>query len=186
MNVVIRSGHRSLVATLLFLSACSGSGGYRELSDPVTVDDFEPLPAAITKGNARLVIRRCLQIHRRSSATLDSEFGYAFGEGGFVQLYHLRTLDRADERTARVYVGYAAIASVGAEPHYNLMRLREEFRVTLKGAFRKWESHVRSFQAEPDLGAEVGKLDVDSLILTLDDAVVSNRLVQALAILSAR
>lgn len=177
---------RVWVGICLGLGSCSGGALYRDFAEPLTVDDFEPLPTQVTKDNARLVVRKCLQAHRRTSATPDSEYGYAFLEGGFVQLYHVRSLDREEERTARIYMDYGTLEAAVAEPHYNLTRLRDEFRVTLQGMFRKWESHVRSFRAQPNLGAEPSTVPMASLVLVLDDPVVAKRLTEALAILSAR
>ncbi len=182
---MILSRHRLLGTACLLLAGCAGGGGYKDLSDPLTVEDHEPIPDRVTKENARIVARRCLQAHRRSSATLDSEYAYAFGEGGFVQLHHFRTLDRSEERAERVYVPCGAIASVGAEPFFNLSRLREDFRVTLRGTFKKWGGRVRTFREFPELGTESRTVAVESLVLILDDAVVTSRLVQALTVLSS-
>lgn len=177
---------RILVGLCLCLEACSGGSIYRDLSEPVTVDDYEPLPGQVTKQNARLVVRKCLQGHRRSSATLDVEYGYAFRDAGFVQLYHVRTIDREEEHTSRTYVNFDALSGASVEPFYNLMRLRQEFRVVLSGRFRKWESAVRSFRPQPGLDAEPSAVELNSLVLMLDDPVAAKRLTEALTVLSSR
>ena len=175
-----------LMGTVLSLGACSGGTIYRDLSEPVTVEDFQPLPDKVTRENARLVIRRCLQAHRRSSATPDEEFGYAFRDAGFVQLQHVRTPNLEEEHTARTYVDYGALSGMSVEPFFSLMRLRQEFRVVLIGKFRRWESPVRSFRPQPDLDAEASPVGVNSLILDLNDPVEASRLTEALTLVSAR
>jgi hypothetical protein len=178
--------NRILVGLCHCLEACSGGVIYRDLAEPVTVDDYEPLPSQVTKQNARLVVRKCLQGHRRSSATLDAEYGYAFRDAGFVQLYHFRTLDREQERISRSYVDFGALSGASVEPSYNLMRLKQEFRVVLCGRFRKWESAIRSFLPQPDLDIEPSAVELNSLILMLDDPVVAKRLTEALTVFSSR
>ncbi|HXX92030.1 MAG TPA: hypothetical protein VEN81_00260 [Planctomycetota bacterium] len=177
---------RLLGAATLLLAACSEGGGYRELGEPITLDDGLPLPAPVTRENARLVVRRCLQAHRQSSSTPEADTSYAFSESGFVQLIHARTLDRSEERVSRIYVAFAAIRSVKAESMFNVTRLRTEYRVVLEGTFRRWEAPVRAFRTLPELGQEPAKAEVPSLILTFDEAPTAKRLSEALSLLATR
>lgn len=186
---MISTRFRTLALTCILpalFAACSGGGIYRDLADPIALDDYEAVPAQVTRENARLVVRRCLQAHRRSSATPESECGYAFREAGFVQLCHFRPLDREQERASRTYIDYRALSDAKAEPRYNFNRLKEEFRVTLRGTFRKWESHVRAFRVQPDLDSEEDAVAVGCLVLSFDDPAAANRLVQAVNVLASR
>ena len=167
----------------LALGSCIGTPLYRDLSAPLTVEDFEPIPAPVTPENAMLVVRRCLQIHRRSASTAEEEWGYAFVPSGFVQLFHARPPEREEERAARIYVEYRDIQEVQAEPHYSLIRLREEFHVTLRGKFRRWDEHLRTFRAQPDLGAEASTAPAPWVRIVFDDAVAAHRLREALQLL---
>jgi hypothetical protein len=169
----------------VLLASCTGASLYRDFSEPLTVEDFEPLPNHVTPENARAVVRRCLQAHRQSAATPDTEWGYAFRPEGFVQLCHERPENREEERAIRTYVDYHALQVSPAVPQYNLRMLKEEFAVTLRGPMRRWQTHVRAFEEQPNLGAESATMPVHALTLVLDDPVAAHRLSDALQLLGA-
>jgi hypothetical protein len=174
------------LGALSFLASCAGEGPYRNLAEPISVEDLQPFPAEVTKGNARSVIRRGLQAHRRSNNFPDEEYGYSFGEAGFVQFYHFNPTDRVEERARRTFVDYALIRSVTTEEYFDFKRLGGRFRIALRGSFTKWESPVRVGQRQPDLGREPSKRECDVLELVLDDPAVTKKLGDALILLSGR
>jgi hypothetical protein len=173
-----------LVTACSSFTGCRGEGIYRDLGVLPTVEDFLPPSPQVTLANASVVVRRSLLTHQRSISTPVQQYGYAFRPDGFVQLCHLRPEDRVDERGIRTYVNYNSISSIRIEPYFDIPFLKDRFRLTVEGEFRRWESHIRSFQSQPDLGAEPETFVIKSLILELDDAVVVRNLHEALSLLS--
>jgi hypothetical protein len=57
-----------------FLVACSTTESYQDLAEPITVEDFLPLRDKVTLENARGVVRRGLQMHRRFNDLPDEQF----------------------------------------------------------------------------------------------------------------
>jgi hypothetical protein len=148
------------------------------------MEDYLPVPTEVTPDNALLAVRRSLQAHRRAISTPDEQTGYAFLPDGFVQLSHVRPSDRENERGARTYVDYHSISSIRVEPYFDAQFLKDRFRLTLEGNFRRWESHIREFQPQPDLGAESGTIPLKGITLFLDDATTAQVLSRALVWLS--
>jgi hypothetical protein len=171
---------------LALLSSCAEEAPYRDLAEPLSVEDLQPFPAEVTRENARSVVRRGLQAHRRSNNLPDEQYGYSFGEAGFVQLYHFNPTDRVEERAGRTYVDFSRVRSVTTEEYFDFKRLGERFRITLRGSFSKWDSPVRVGQRQPDLGREPSKRECDALLLVLDDPAVAKKLADALILLSGR
>lgn len=169
----------------LLPASCTGASSYRDFSEPLTVEDYEPLPSHVTPENARWIVRRCLQGHRQSASTPDTEWGYVFRVEGFIQLCHEHPENREEEQVIRTYVDYHALQAFPAVPQYNLRRLKQEFLVTLRGRFKRWQAHVRTYQEQPSLGGEASTVAVPSLTLVLDDPVAAHRLSEALQLLGA-
>jgi hypothetical protein len=174
------------LGVLSFLASCAGEGPYRNLAEPISVEDLQPFPPEVTKENARAVVRRGLQAHRRANNFPDEEYGYWFGKAGFVQFYHFNPTDRVEERACRTFVDFTSIRSVTTEEYFDFKRLGERFRISLRGSFTKWEAPVRVGQRQPDLGREPSKRDCDVLDLVLDDPAVAKKLADALVLLSDR
>lgn len=171
------------IVGLLALASCMAPA-WRDLSDPVSVDDRAALPAAVTPENARGVVRRCLQRHRDSATNAHHRYGYAFREGGFVQLYSLAGVDRGRELHVRTFVDFAAVDSATSETFVDNTRLRRSFRVILRGTFRRWDARPTPYVTQPEIGSEPGTSAIDSLELVLDEGVAALRLVEALTLLS--
>lgn len=172
------------LVSLGFLSSCVPPESSPDPSDPVTIEDLQPMPPEVTSGNARLVVRIGLQAHRRGNSSPDDQVGYAFRDAGFVQLVTHAPPDRAERRTSRLFVQYGSIRSVTVEPYFDLQFIKDRFRITLKGSFQKWEAPARPSEPLPGLGLEPRVMPVDVFILSLDDAVVAKRLTEALLLLS--
>jgi hypothetical protein len=179
-------GKASLPAFLLLFVSCSTTRSPGDWGEPITIEDLQPLPSDVTNENARLIVRRALQAHRHWNDYPDEAYGYVFRESGFVQIYHRTPVDRSLERVSRTYVDYASIRSAQAEPYFDFQRLKERYRVTLSGTFRRWEAPVVPSRPEPELGREPSLQPVDSLSLALEDPVMAKRLSDALLLLSAR
>ena len=167
-----------------FSTSCRGESVYRDLSEPLSMEDYLPPPSEVAPDTASLAVRRSLQEHRRSISTPDEQTGYAFRPDGFVQLYHAHPTDRENERGMRTYVDYRSISSIRLEPFFDTQFLKDRFRMILEGDFRRWESHIRAFQSQPDLGAEPETRPVKTLTLVLDDAATAQLLCRALLLLS--
>jgi hypothetical protein len=180
------NGRIVVLLTLPLLVSCSTTGSRGGLAEPITIDDLQPLPDEVTNQNARLVIRRALQAHRHGNDYPDEEYGYIFRESGFVQIYHRTPLDRAEERVSRTFVEYASVRSARGEPYFDFQRLKERYRVTLSGTFRRWEAPVIPSRPQPELGSEPSLHPVESLSLALEDPVMAKKLSDALLLLSAR
>ena len=179
-------GKASAFTLLPLLVCCQTTRSERDLAEPVSIEDLQPLPAELTAANARLVVRRVLQAHRRSNDYPDEGYGYLFRDVGFVQIHHRTPPDRAEGRVSRTFVDYASVRSAQAEPYFDFQRLKERYRVTLSGAFQKWESRSLPSRPEPELGSEPVLREVESLSLVLDDPVMAKQLCDALLLLSAR
>lgn len=176
---------RAFLSTLFIaMASCKGESIYRDLAEPLDMEDYLVLPSEVTSDNASLAVRRSLQAHRRSISTPDEQTGYAFRPHGFVQLYHAHSVDREDERGVRTYVDFNAISSIRVEPFFDVQFLKDRFRLILEGDFPRWESHIRAFGSQPDLGAELDTRTVKSVTLVLDDATIAQLLSQALLLLS--
>jgi len=182
----MRGGRILGLVAVSLLGSCSAAGSRVDPSEPVTIEDLQPLPPEVTRGNARLIVRKGLQAHRRWNALPDEQVGYLFRDVGFVQLRHETPLDRAQERISRTFVDYASISSVIGETYFDLQFVKERFRITLKGSFHRWEGPLRPFRALPEVGSEPWTVEQESLSLSLDDAVVTKRLMDALTLLSGR
>ncbi|HVR85609.1 MAG TPA: hypothetical protein VMU54_14930 [Planctomycetota bacterium] len=165
-------------------ASCRGESVYRDLAEPIVMEDYLPLSAEVTPDNAALAVRRSLQAHRRSISTPDEQTGYSFRPDGFVQLYHAHPTDRENERGVRTYVAYRSISSVRVDAFFDAQFLKDRFRLILEGDFRRWESHIRVFQPQPDLGAELETQGIKTLTLVLDDATLAQLLYRALLLLS--
>jgi hypothetical protein len=179
----LRRRHLLLVAVL---TSCSTERPYRDLADPVTLEDLLPLPSQVTMENARRVVRSGLQMHRRANDFPDGQFGYVFREEGFVQIHHQTPQDRAEERVMRTFVDFRSISSVTAEPYFDFQRIRERYRVTLKGSFRSWGAPVLASRAQPEIGQEPTSSLVKTVGLALDDPTAARQLSIALVLLSGR
>lgn len=176
--------HRPLrVIALAALAGCAG-GGWRDLSDPVTPDDLTALPARVTPGTAREVVRKALQRHAGEESGPLRSVGYAFRRHGFVQLRTERHADGRRERHERTYVAYGSLGATASEVVVDTALLRRRVRVTLTGDLRRWETHVVPTEAAPPLGGEPSRRAVDALSLDFDDADAAARLVDALRLLS--
>ena len=165
-------------------ASCRGPSVYRDLSEPLALEDYVALPTEVTPDSAALAVRRSLQAHRRSISTPDEQTSYAFRQNGFVQLRHARPSDRENERGERTYVDYRSISSVRVDSFFDAQFLRDRFRLILEGEFRRWESPIRAFQPQPDLGAELETRVIHSMTLVLDDATIAQLLSRALLLLS--
>jgi hypothetical protein len=125
-------------------------------------------------------------MHRRANDLPDEQYGYVFREGGFVQIHHRSPPDRAEERVERTFVDFRCISSVTAEPYFDFQRIRERYRVTLKGSFRGWGAPVRASSPQPGIGEEPTGALVESLTLSLDDPTTAQQLSIALVLLTGR
>ena len=179
-------GKASALVLLPLLVCCQAARSGGDPAEPVTIEDLQPLPAELTTANARLIVRRVLQAHRRSNDHPDEGYGYVFRDSGFVQIHRLTPLDRAEGRVSRTFVDYASVRSAQAEPYFDFRRLRERYRVLLGGPFRRWEAHALPSIPEPELGREPFSREVPSLSLALDDPVMAQQLCDALLLLTTR
>src|SRR5258706_16060306 len=61
---------RAFLTTLCIATAsCRGESIYRDLAEPLALEDYLLLPSEVTSDNALLAVRRSLQAHRRSIST---------------------------------------------------------------------------------------------------------------------
>jgi hypothetical protein len=174
------------VISLTALAACASPRADRDAGEPVTVEDLEALPAAVTPENARQVVRQCLQRHRRAASGVHRRYGYRFSDAGFVQFrYEPQTGSGEPARVERVYVDFAAVASAGSETFVDVHAFRETVRVALRGRFRSWSGRVTPFRPSPEPGAEPETRARDTLELDFpaSDAAAAKRLVEALNLL---
>jgi hypothetical protein len=168
---------------LLALASCAAPGARRELAEPITVEDLQALPSEVNAENARAVARQCLQTHRRSATNVHERYGYAFRERGFVQL---ASFQQSPERVSRVYVDFAAVQAARSEVFVDTALFRHRVRVELSGPFRRWESVVSPFRAQPDLDAEPATHPIDGLVIVFDNADAATQLIKALQLLSGK
>jgi hypothetical protein len=179
--------HRALrVALVLALASCAAPA-WRDLSDPVTVEDLTALPAEVTPGNARSVARKCLQRHAVSASDVHRRTAYAFRERGFVQLLTLNAMDGGRRtRHERTCVDFADLESASSEIRLDPTLLRRRIELTLRGRFRRWETPVTPYTPQPELGAEPSPREETSFLLILDDPDAGARLEAALRLLAQR
>jgi hypothetical protein len=178
--------HRTLRVAVLLLGSCSAPGAGRDAADPLEPRDLEPFPAAVAADNARDVVRKALQAHRRSASDVHRRTGYVFRDRGFVQLVRDRASSGGAESETRIFADYASLSSTASRVVLDTALLRERIEVTLVGRFRAWSARVTPYEPLPDLGAETGVRDRSSMVLVFDDAEAARKLQEALRLLSGR
>lgn len=175
--------HRALrVAPLVWALSCSAPRA-RDLAEPATAEDLLPLPGAVTDGNAHRAVRQALQRHARSASDVHHRYGYAFREGGFVQLYEYNAIDRGRPFSARVYVDYAQVSSAAVRVFFDTALLRDRVEVTLRGRLRRWQQPLSPFNPVPELDQEPSTAELGELVLVFDDPPAADALAQALRLL---
>lgn len=114
--------HRALRVALLILAGCAAPPPKPE-TEPIRPEDLAALPA-VTKENARDVVRKCLQRHAASASDVHRRYGYRFFPDGFERVLAETFTDGRRDRWSSVRIAYAALGGVTTSTRVDPTRLR--------------------------------------------------------------
>jgi hypothetical protein len=124
--------HRTIRVALLLITAGCAAPAARPETEPILPEDLAALPA-VTKENARDVVRRCLQRHAAAASDVHRRYGYRFRPDGFERVLFETFSDGRRDRWSSLRLLYADLGPVTAATRVDPTRLRRITEVNAAG-----------------------------------------------------
>lgn len=114
--------HRTIRVALLCLAGCAAPAPRPE-TEPILPEDLAALPA-VTKENARDVVRKCLQRHAAAASDVHRRYGYRFRPDGFERVLSESFSDGRRDRWSVLRIVYAELGPLTTSTRVDPTRLR--------------------------------------------------------------
>ncbi|HEX7896379.1 MAG TPA: hypothetical protein VF950_01270 [Planctomycetota bacterium] len=123
--------HRTIRVALLIFAGCAAPAPRPE-TEPILPEDLAALPA-VTKDNARDVVRKCLQRHAAQASDVHRRYGYRFHADGFERVLTETFSDGRRDRGSTLRISYAGLGAVATSTRVDPTRLRRVTEVVANG-----------------------------------------------------